>query len=95
MLKLVRDRGFASRFVAGKNDPTLKFVPGGARGVRRSLPKWCGVGAPSITILGEGKETPKYEYGHWIQQEKPDEVNAALLAFLKEHAGDSDAVARV
>jgi pimeloyl-ACP methyl ester carboxylesterase len=25
--------------------------------------------------------------GHWIQQERPDEVNAALIAFLKEHAG--------
>ena len=22
--------------------------------------------------------------GHWIQQERPDEVNAALIAFLKE-----------
>jgi epoxide hydrolase A/B len=21
--------------------------------------------------------------GHWIQQERPDEVNAALIAFLK------------
>ena len=24
--------------------------------------------------------------GHWIQQERPDEVNAALIAFLKENA---------
>lgn len=23
--------------------------------------------------------------GHWIQQEKPAEVNAALIAFLKEN----------
>ena len=23
--------------------------------------------------------------GHWIQQERPDEVNAALIAFLREH----------
>jgi pimeloyl-ACP methyl ester carboxylesterase len=23
--------------------------------------------------------------GHWTQQERPDEVNAALLAFLKKH----------
>jgi len=22
--------------------------------------------------------------GHWTQQERPDEVNAAMLAFLKE-----------
>ncbi len=22
--------------------------------------------------------------GHWIQQERPDEVNAALIAFLKD-----------
>jgi pimeloyl-ACP methyl ester carboxylesterase len=21
--------------------------------------------------------------GHWVQQERPDEVNAALIAFLK------------
>ena len=24
--------------------------------------------------------------GHWIQQERPDEVNAALIGFLKENA---------
>jgi pimeloyl-ACP methyl ester carboxylesterase len=24
--------------------------------------------------------------GHWIQQERPDEVNAALIAFLRENA---------
>jgi len=24
--------------------------------------------------------------GHWVQQERPDEVNAALIAFLKENA---------
>jgi pimeloyl-ACP methyl ester carboxylesterase len=24
--------------------------------------------------------------GHWIQQERPDEVNAALIAFLKKNA---------
>jgi pimeloyl-ACP methyl ester carboxylesterase len=23
--------------------------------------------------------------GHWIQRERPAEVNAALLAFLREH----------
>jgi pimeloyl-ACP methyl ester carboxylesterase len=23
--------------------------------------------------------------GHWTQQERPDEVNAALLTFLKKH----------
>jgi pimeloyl-ACP methyl ester carboxylesterase len=25
--------------------------------------------------------------GHWIQQERADEVNAALIAFLKGNAG--------
>jgi pimeloyl-ACP methyl ester carboxylesterase len=25
--------------------------------------------------------------GHWIQQERPGEVNAALIAFLRENAG--------
>jgi len=25
--------------------------------------------------------------GHWIQQERPEEVNAALIRFLKETAG--------
>ena len=24
--------------------------------------------------------------GHWIQQERPEEVNAALIAFLKDYA---------
>ena len=26
--------------------------------------------------------------GHWIQQERPDEVNAALIAFLKKLEAD-------
>jgi pimeloyl-ACP methyl ester carboxylesterase len=24
--------------------------------------------------------------GHWVQQERPDEVNAALIDFLQKHA---------
>jgi pimeloyl-ACP methyl ester carboxylesterase len=26
--------------------------------------------------------------GHWLQQERPDEVNAGLLDFLASHPGD-------
>ena len=36
--------------------------------------------------------------GHWIQQERPDEVNAALIGFAREHLNDSarprDAISR-
>ena len=32
------------------------------------------------TVLVEGA-------GHWVQQEKPDEVNAALLTFLQSIHG--------
>jgi pimeloyl-ACP methyl ester carboxylesterase len=27
--------------------------------------------------------------GHWIQQERADEVNAALIGFLRESAGQT------
>jgi pimeloyl-ACP methyl ester carboxylesterase len=29
--------------------------------------------------------------GHWVQQERPDEVNAALIAFLKANAATASA----
>ena len=32
--------------------------------------------------------------GHWIQQERADEVNAALIAFLKENADQAKAFAQ-
>jgi len=27
--------------------------------------------------------------GHWIQQERPDEVNAALIGFIRENVGQA------
>jgi pimeloyl-ACP methyl ester carboxylesterase len=60
-----------SMFIAGTRDDVLKFPSAMAQIERhgRTLP-----GLRSSHLL-EGA-------GHWIQQERPDEVNALLLAFL-------------
>jgi pimeloyl-ACP methyl ester carboxylesterase len=57
-----------SLFVGGALDPVLMMTP-------------PGVGDADLTdhrgnVIVEGA-------GHWVQQEKPDEVNAALLGFLE------------
>jgi pimeloyl-ACP methyl ester carboxylesterase len=58
-------------FIAGTLDPVLSFVPGvDLIAVMRER-----VGDLRLVRLIEGG-------GHWIQQERPAEVNAALLEFL-------------
>ncbi|MFG3366830.1 alpha/beta fold hydrolase [Streptomyces sp. NPDC090032] len=56
-----------SLFVTGSKDPVGKFMP--AHGLDRVLTDLRG----HVVIDGAG---------HWIQQERPEEVNAALLEFL-------------
>ena len=61
-------------FIAGTNDAVITGSMG-----KRALDDLESV-VPNLKrkILLEGA-------GHWIQQERPDEVNAALIAFLREH----------
>ncbi|MFG2520897.1 alpha/beta fold hydrolase [Streptomyces sp. NPDC048527] len=56
-----------SLFITGSKDPVGKFMP--AHGLDRVLTELRG----HVVIDGAG---------HWIQQERPAEVNAALLEFL-------------
>jgi len=61
-------------FIAGSNDAVITGSMG-----KRALDEMDGVVTDlKGKILLEGA-------GHWIQQERPDEVNAALIAFLREH----------
>lgn len=57
-------------FIAGVQDPVLSFGPGS---VEEQM-------APSMEDLREILLIP--ETGHWVQQERPAEVNTALLSFL-------------
>lgn len=59
-------------FIAGTRDPVLSFVPG----LRLSdmMDRWYTDLRGKVLIEGAG---------HWIQQERPAEVNAALLEFLR------------
>jgi pimeloyl-ACP methyl ester carboxylesterase len=61
-------------YVAGDRDLVLAF-----RGMDQLLPNLKRA-IPKLedTIILPG-------CGHWTQQERPDEVNAALLAFLQKH----------
>ncbi|MCV7199472.1 alpha/beta fold hydrolase [Mycobacterium angelicum] len=56
-------------FVGGTADPVLTFT-------RRDR--------ASQVITGPYREVMLEGAGHWLQQERPDEVNARLLEFLKE-----------
>ncbi|MEW6644220.1 MAG: alpha/beta hydrolase [Pseudomonadota bacterium] len=62
-----------SLFIAGGNDEVVTGLIGGKRikDMEKVLPDLRG----KLIIDGAG---------HWIQQERPAEVNAALIAFLKE-----------
>jgi len=60
-----------SAFIAGSLDPVLRFIPGiDLVAVMRDK-----VSDLRLVRLIEGA-------GHWVQQERPTEVNAALLEFL-------------
>jgi pimeloyl-ACP methyl ester carboxylesterase len=56
-------------FIAGRQDPVI-----GGRSEGFSSP----------TLLDWRGETVIDDAGHWVQQEKPAETNAALIAFLNE-----------
>ncbi len=60
-------------FIAGTLEPVLSFIPGidMVEMMRRQVPDL------RLVQLIEGA-------GHWVQQERPDAVNEALLAFLAE-----------
>ena len=56
-------------FVGGTDDPVLKFTK---------------TNRAHEVVRGPYREVMLDGAGHWIQQERPDEVNAELLAFLTE-----------
>jgi pimeloyl-ACP methyl ester carboxylesterase len=67
-----------SLFIAGARDSVITGLMGGKRiaEMERILP-----GLKQKLII-EGA-------GHWIQQERPDEVNAALIAFLRQNSSSA------
>jgi|TARA_R110002072_G_scaffold22507_11_gene78986 pimeloyl-ACP methyl ester carboxylesterase len=62
-----------SLFITGDRDPVLTSVPG--RDLRDVAPLLCPQLRALLVLDG---------VGHWTQQEAPDAVNRALLAFLRE-----------
>jgi pimeloyl-ACP methyl ester carboxylesterase len=62
-------------YVAGAEDPVLRMYQAAADNLRHSVPGLT----ESIVLPG---------CGHWTQQERPAEVNAALLRFLSTIPGD-------
>ena len=57
-------------FMGGERDPVLAFFPNWEDIMRSMVPN-----LQELTVLPN--------CGHWIQQERPDEVNAGLIKFLK------------
>jgi pimeloyl-ACP methyl ester carboxylesterase len=60
-------------FIAGSNDAVITGSMG-----QRALDELESVVPRVRKVIAEGA-------GHWIQQERPDEVNAALISFAREH----------
>ena len=63
-------------YIAGDRDPVVRFP--GMDKLIPNLPLFVPQLRKTIMLAG---------CGHWTQQERPDEVNAALLEFLKEVHG--------
>ncbi len=59
-------------FVAGERDPVLAMIPG-VNLLDRMDPCFADLGGKVVLERA----------GHWIQQERPEEVNRAVLGFLK------------
>ena len=57
-------------FIAGDRDGVIAMIPNGVETMKQHVPNLRGV----VMLPGAG---------HWTQQERPDEVNEALIAFLK------------
>jgi pimeloyl-ACP methyl ester carboxylesterase len=57
-------------FVCGDKDGVIAMNPAGIDAMKPNVPNLRGV----VMLPG---------VGHWTQQERPDEVNAALIDFLK------------
>ena len=57
-------------FITGDRDPVLTFAGAGVSALKEHVPNL----RDSISIPG---------VGHWTQQENPEAVNAALIAFIK------------
>lgn len=60
-------------FVAGSRDPVLRFIPGVS--VLDRMDRYYDDLRGKVVIDGAG---------HWIQQERPEAVNAAVVDFLKK-----------
>jgi pimeloyl-ACP methyl ester carboxylesterase len=58
-------------FLTGSLDPVNAMMPGAAEAMAGVVPDFRGV----TSVEGAG---------HWVQQEKPEETNAALLRFLSD-----------
>jgi pimeloyl-ACP methyl ester carboxylesterase len=59
-------------FVVGSRDPVLRFVPGVS--LLDVMDHWYADLRGKVVVEGAG---------HWVQQERPEEVNRALLEFLR------------
>jgi pimeloyl-ACP methyl ester carboxylesterase len=62
---------FPTGFVTGSLDPVNTMMPGAIETMAEVLPDFRG----ATVVQGAG---------HWVQQERPAETNAALLAFLSD-----------
>lgn len=65
-------------FITGEHDVVVRFQPGGVDAQRKRLAEFC----EDLRSFHVIPATNEKSAGHWIQQERPREVNEALESFL-------------
>ena len=70
-----------SMFIIGENDITIRFDPGGLKSMRSSVKHFCDDLRGGFHVL---RSESNKSAGHWIMQERPDEVNNLLHSFLRK-----------
>ena len=71
-------------FLTGENDVVVRFQPGGTDMQKKRLDKVCADLRKFSVIRAERGLSA----GHWIQQERKDEVNAEIHEFLRDIEAD-------
>jgi pimeloyl-ACP methyl ester carboxylesterase len=73
-----------SMFILGEHDITIGFNPGGLKTVETNVKELCDDLRGFHVIRSEKNKSA----GHWIMQERPDEINKLLHSFLRQVDGD-------
>ena len=70
-----------SMFIIGEHDVTIRFDPGGLETMEKNVKHLCDDLSGGFHVIRSKRNKSA---GHWIMQERPDEINRLLHSFLKK-----------